>query len=365
MRNRAVIVWVVSLALSGCSGMPMFSGAPPDAPAVPLAGAVMLTERYSTTIDPAAALTAMATWHGGGTPWLIATAAEAHQLRVFDAGTGAALRTVGEPGEALGQFQYPHRLTVVDNLLLVAERDAPGIQVFSLPDFEPLLRFGDGDDLKLIRPKGLWAQPMSGWGYHVYVADDYPGAEGSTQGDSELRYRVKQYAVSNSAVGWSARGIRAFGDMEGPGRLLRVDALQGDSARDRVLVADTENTRERRLKAYALNGRFSGRTAGGGLFRSGVGGLTQLSCADGRGYWIASDSGANGHYLHLFDRDSLDHQGSAEPAVVRGFSTLWLSPQPLPGFPAGALYLARADGAISALDLAEWLTQAGLPGCRG
>lgn len=356
--------------LGGCGTLPnpaagLFSARAPELPpAEPVAGLLPLAERYLTPPTEGAAISAVAVWSGRGSPWLIGAVPEAGQLQVRDAVTGNLLRTVGEPGAAPGQFQHPHRLAVVGDLLLVVERDAPRVQVLSLPDFAPLASFGDDDDLGLIRPQGVWAQPMSGWGYHVYVTDDYADVDGQPLDAAALQRRVKQYALSESAVGWTARGIRTFGAREGEGRLLRVDAVVGDTALDRLLLADTEVRSGRRLKAYALNGRYAGRTAGGGVFRSAVGGLAALQCGDGSGYWIAADAGANGDYLHVFDRQTLDYRVSFAPQAARQFAALAIS-APLPGFPQGALYAVQADGRVAAFDLATALQAAQLPGCQG
>jgi 3-phytase len=367
MRSLSLAGVLTVAVLSGCSSLPnpaagLFSGGARAAPpAAPVAGLVPLAERFVTPAD-GVAVTAVAYWGRGGNAWLIAAAADAGQLQVRDATTGQLLRTIGGAEAGPGPFQYPHRLAVVGDLLLVVERDAPRVQVLSLPDFTPLTQFGDGEPMGLIRPQGVWAQPMSGWGYHVYVADDYQDVGGQTLDDASLQRRIKQYALSDSAVGWTARGIRTFGEREGEGRLLRVDALLGDAAQDRLLIADAEVTTARRLKAYALNGRYAGRTTGGGVFRSAVGGLALLQCRDGGGHWIAADAGANGDYLHLFDRQTLDYRASFAPQTARQFSALALS-GPLPGAPQGLLYAVQADGRIAAFDLATALTAARLKAC--
>lgn len=369
MRISRVVGVLVAGLVVGCSSLPnpapgLFSGRVEIAPVDSLAGLVPLPERYLTSAEEGAALSAVAVWSGGSAPWLIGTAPEAGVLQVRDAASGQLLRTVGEAGAPGVTFQAPHRLAVVGNLLLVVERDAPGVQVLSLPEFTPLTRFGNDGELALVRPQGVWAQPMSSWGYHVYLADNYQAVGGEAVGDASLQRRIKQYALSDSAVGWTARGIRTFGEREGEGRLLSADAIVGDAALDRLLIADTDVSVARRLKAYALNGRFAGRTAGGGVFRSAVGGLTALQCADGSGYWVAADAGPNGDYLHLFDRQTLDYRVSFAPLTARQFSALALSP-PLPGYAQGALYAVQSDGRVAAFDLGAALVAAGLKGCAG
>lgn len=105
---------------------------------------VVVPEAFITPATPAENVDSPASWRApDGTRWLIATAKDTHRLVVYDGSTGKQLRTVSGPGSELGQMQRPNGIAVIDDLVLVVERDNRRVQVFQLPDFTPLLVFGE------------------------------------------------------------------------------------------------------------------------------------------------------------------------------------------------------------------------------
>ena len=355
--------------LAACSSMPRLpslvgSADREDPPLPAYAGLVTLQERYLTVRVEEDNTDSVATWHGpGGEHWLLATAKETDHLLVFQASNGTLLRKVGASGSEPGQLERPNGVAVIDNLAFVVERDNARVQVFSLPDFQPLLQFGNGEEQPLVKPYGLWIQPMSGGSYHVYVTDNYETEDEQIPADSELGRRVKQYAVSQSAVGWAARPIRAFGETSGPGRLKVVESIWGDPETGRLMVADEEEYTERRIKVYGFNARYAGRTMGAGVFRAQPEGLALYRCAGDRGYWIATDQSHNGNYFHFFDRQTLDYQGSFQGAVTSNTDGIWLTQTAFPGFPGGAFFAVHDDGNVGAFDLNEIVSRLGLQAC--
>lgn len=358
---------LLTTCLSACSGMPSLptlGSADTDPPLPAYAGLVTLSERYLTERDPEDNVDSVAAWHGpGGEHWLLATAKETDHLLVYQASNGSLLRKVGGSGREVGQLDRPNGVSVIGNLAFVVERDNARVQVFSLPDFRSLLTFGNGEEQRLVKPYGLWVQTMPGGGFHVYVTDNYETEDGQIPPDGQLGRRIKQYAVSESAVGWAARPIRAFGETAGPGRLKVVESIWGDAMTGRLMVADEEEYNERRIKVYGFNGRFADRTLGGGVFRAQPEGLSLYTCDGDRGYWIATDQAHTGNYFHFFDRRTLDYRGTFEGAVTRNTDGIWLTQTGFPGFPGGAFFAVHDDGNVAAFDLNEILDRLGLARC--
>ena len=143
-------------------------GPKPD-PAHLSAGIVSIPERWVSDWDTTANLDSPAFWTGNEESWVITTAKGTHDLWIHDAETGALLQRVGSQGTAPGEFNYPNGIAVVDDLLLVIERDNHRVQMLSLPGFDPLGWFGEND---LLRPYGVALHP-AGEGWDVFITDDY------------------------------------------------------------------------------------------------------------------------------------------------------------------------------------------------
>ena len=133
----------------------------------------------------------------GGKRMLVASAKATDRLVVYDGDSGRRLRTVGGPGDGPGQLSRPNGVaTVDDRYLFVVERDNRRVQMFSLPDFAPLLSFGqDG----LQQPYGLWVRHR-GQGYEVLVSDAYMAGEDAKGDDivpplDQLDRRFRRYEV--------------------------------------------------------------------------------------------------------------------------------------------------------------------------
>ena len=100
---------------------------------------VQIAEAWLTDRSEADNVDSPAPWHGpNGEHWVIATAKETNQLIVYDANTGKTIRKIGKEGTEAGEFNRPNGITVIDNLVLVVERDNHRIQVLQLPDFQSL-----------------------------------------------------------------------------------------------------------------------------------------------------------------------------------------------------------------------------------
>jgi 3-phytase len=328
----------------------------------------VITERYVTEADAAMNIDSVATHAGAtGTTWLFATAKEGHLLRIHDAASGAHLRDFGGPGIGPGEFQRPNGIIALDGLLVVIERDNQRVQILALPELTPLTVFGVD---QLIKPYGGYLQPLGSDRYRLFVSDAYETANERVPPPAQLGRRVQVFDLEvdrhadGTPAGVDARHEQAFGATSGAGILYVVESLWGDPASDRLLIAEEDPAGGRVIKTYSLNGRFTGPVIGDGIFRSQPEGIALFSCEDGSGYWITTDQAYRQNVFHLFDRQTLAHLGGFEGAVTANTDGIWLEQQPLPGFPAGALFAVHDDQAVAAFDWRDIAAALELPvGC--
>jgi 3-phytase len=314
----------------------------------------VLEESYLTGSDPAMNIDSVAT-HAGpdGVTWLFATAKEGDVIRIHDASSGEWLRNLGGAGEEPGQFQRPNGIVAIDGLLVVVERDNHRVQVFNLPQLESLAVVG-GDDL--IRPYGAYVHAIGDERYRLYVTDNYETADEQVPPESELDRRVHVFTleVDRDAEGLArsvaATHVQTFGETSGPGVLRVVESLWGDPVHDRLMVAEEDPAGGRVLKTYTLAGRFTGEIVGADVFRVQPEGIALYECADGEGYWVTTDQDDGRNVFHVFERASLRHIGAFAGAATRNTDGIWLTREPLPGFPAGAFFAVHDDQAVAAFD---------------
>ncbi len=255
----------------------------------------------------------LAFWAGPeGPPWLLATQKDESYILVLNATTGELLNRVGGLGDELGQFNRPNGIAVIDDLVLVVERDADRVQVLRLPEFEPLGTFGE--DL-LQFPYGVAVDRPGEW-YEVYVTDSYDSFEGEPPTPEVAQNRVRQYRFRPTKAGLEVEFVRSFGDPAGDGALHRVESMAIDRPQGRLYVADELRMN---LKAYSLDGEFLGVTFGDGWHYYEPEGVVLLSCGPEEqmeGYIIAADQTQPTRFL-VWDRRSLAPRGgfTGEPAI--------------------------------------------------
>jgi 3-phytase len=312
--------------------------------------APVIREQFLTPIDTVQNVDGAAVWHGPrGEHWLLSTAKSTNVVLVNDAATGAPIRRVGGSGTAAGQLRRPNGITVIGDAMLVVERDNHRVQAFRLPEFATIGTFGDSI-LRL--PYGIgWYEEKPGT-YMVYVTDNYELLDGSVPPDRELGERVKQFRLTMAASGLRAEHLRSFGDTAGPGVLRVVESIAADPANNRLLIAE-ETEVDSHIKVYDLNGRFTGRIVGRGLFPQQAEGIALYACGEREGYWLATDQGDATNTFHLFDRRTLEHVASFAGAETRRTDGVTLTQTAFGPFPAGALYASHIDASISALSWAE------------
>ena len=353
-----VVALVLACALAACTSTPsraLRASLAPAEPAVPREVTVV-PERFIGPAQDGEELDSLATWFDeAGHPWLFASGKASHRIVVFDAATGIAVRTVGGPGTAPGQFRRPNGLAVFGDLLFVVERDNRRVQVLRLPDFAPAGVFGQPE---LRSPYGLWLHETAPDELEAYVTDSFMDgpAFDVVPPLAELSQRIRRYRLVLAPGGdalAAAESLGSFGDTTPAGALKIVESLAGDASRDRLLIADESRRSVSNLREYDLGGRWTGRSLPDGTFDGEAEGVLLWSCPGNAGYWLAVDQQAPLTSFHLFDRDTLAPRGSFRGEVTAMTDGVALAAASSAQFPQGALYAVHDDRAIAAFDLGD------------
>lgn len=348
MFRRLGVAALLPLLFAACTATPPTR--PTPAPAGDGHAATAVTEAFVTALSPVDNIDSIATWTSpeGGT-WLIATAKDSGRLIVFDGESGAQLRTVGAPGAAPGQFSRPNGIAVFGDLVFVVERDNHRVQVMELPEFTPLATFGEEE---LLKPYGLWLREMAPNEFEVLVTDSYQTADNSVPPLPQLDRRVKRFMVTIDGEGrLAAQLVQAFGDTGAAGAVRWIESIVGDPLHDRLLIPEEYIEEEPgEIRLYDSVGNYAGKDLGSGLFGGQPEGIALYDCADGSGYWIATDQQLHSNRFHVFDRRSLEHLGTFHGNTVQFTDGVALHAFPTPRFPAGVFYAVHHDQGVVAFD---------------
>jgi 3-phytase len=323
----------------------------------------VVREAFLTAATPLDNVDSPASWRTpAGKRWLIATGKASDQLIVYNGDTGATLRTVGGPGTGLGQLQRPNGIAVIDDYVLVVERDNQRVQMFQLPDFKPLLVFG-AQDLK--QPYGLWVRAQKD-SFEVIVSDNYMSAQNEDVPPplAELGERYKRYQLRRVPGGWQARLMETFGDTTETGAIRIAESVFGDIEHDRLLLAEEDVATGTRLREYGLDGTYRGRDIGADLFKAQAEGMALMRCAGGAGFWIATDQYKDRSLFHVFDRVTLRHLGAFAGNRTANTDGVWLDQTADARFPQGVFYAVDDDQAVAAFDWRDIARALSLPACR-
>lgn len=318
-------------------------------------------EAFITPRSPADEFDSPTAWSAaGGGRWLIGSAKKSHQLVVFDGETGALLRRVGGRGAEPGRFARPNGVFVWGDRLFVVERDNRRVQVLALPDFTPLATFGEAE---LRSPYGLWLYEPEAGTLEVWVTDSYMEGERYeiVPALAKLDARLKRYTLLVDGEAVSARLAGTAGDTSPAGALRVVESVVGDPEHSRLLVAEEDVPTGTGYRVYDLEGRYTGRDMGVGVFLAQAEGLALWACPDGRGAWIGADQFHDRTVFHVFDRLTLAPLGQFTGEATSLTDGLWLSQAPSARFPAGVLYASNGDEAFSAFDWRDIARVLGLP----
>ncbi|RDZ26497.1 phytase [Lysobacter silvisoli] len=345
------------LLLSACASdraarEPDETGAEPMLTAAQLPHAVV-REAFVTALTPKENVDSPASWVApDGRVLLLATAKKTSRLMVYDGDSGTELRRYGSPGAKPGQFLRPNGIAVHGDYAFVVERDNRRVQVLRLPDLTPVGMFGNAE---LKQPYGLWVREMGQRQVEVLVSDAYMAGE-DANGDeippplAELNQRYQRYAITLEGASLQARSLGAFGDTSEAGAIRVPESLWGDVAHDRLLIAEEDLKTGTALREYDLQGRYRGRTLGLGLFRAQAEGIALWTCADGSGYWLATDQFKDRSLFHVFDRNTLAHLGAFAGGTVGNTDGVWLQQGATKRFPRGVFYAVHDDMGVAAFD---------------
>ena len=326
----------------------------PTGPATPPAGVATVPERFITAERPQDELDSLATWTTeDGATWLIATAKTTHQLVVFDADSGERLRAIGSKGAAPGEFLRPNGVAVHGDLLFVSERDNRRVQILELPDFRPLAHFGEA---QLRSPYGLWVHETAPDDLQVYVTDSFmEGARYDVVPPfAQLDQRVRRYQVrlaDDAAPQVQYAG--SFGDTGEATALRMVESIAGDTASERLLIADEDRRHGATVREYTFDGRPTGRSIAEGTFLAEPEGIALWSCDADVGYWLVADQLHPRTIFRVFDRETLAPRGAFSGDVVEWTDGIALHAATTARFPAGALFAVHDDRAVGAFDLRD------------
>ncbi len=352
----------LTLILGGCaSGLQRNSelarGTEADHEAFPSTEHVV-TERYVSPAHAGMELDSLATWPSpdGGT-WLIASAKSAHAVMVFDADSGAWLRTVAGTADLSVEFNRPNGLAVHGDYLFVAERDNHRVQVLALPSLQSLGTFGENE---LRSPYGLWINEVSPDGLDVYVTDSFMyGARFDVVPPlKELDQRVRRFHLEIDDDTFTASYIGSFGDTTEPGALRVVESIAGDPAHDRLMIADErfpggDGQLISTLREYTLAGEFTGRSLPEETFANEAEGVALWACSHDTGYWVAVDQRSTLTAFHLFNRTDLAPVGSFRGTVTSMSDGIALHAAETASFPDGVLFAVHRDESVTAFDLGD------------
>lgn len=334
------------------------------------AAPVVVDERYVTPAEPAANIdsVAVAPARDGSPALLFATAKDTDVVKVFDASSGAPLREIGGSGSAAASYDRPNGVAVVDDLLIVVERDNRRVSIRSIPEEQVLTTFGPE---RLRKPYGLWVQPLATDRYRLFVTDAYEMPDESVPPLPDLDERIKVFRLTverderGRPLAIGSEFEKSFGETTHPGALRVVESLFGDPAHGRLLIAEEDESPESGLviKVYNLDGQFTGRLVGQGIFKAQVEGIALFACDDGSGYWVSTDQAEARTVYHLFDRKSLRHAGAFTGGTTANTDGIWLAQDGVPGFAEGAFFAVHDDQAVSAFDWGEVMRALELESC--
>ncbi len=312
-----------------------------------------VTEAFVSAKTPKDNIDSPASWAApDGKVWLFATAKEGKGLVLYDGDSGATLRSIGTEGSRPGQFKRPNGVAVHGDHVFVVERDNRRVQVLTLPSLATVATFGESE---LQKPYGLWVREHASGDLEVLVTDAYMAGE-DAKGDeippplAELDRRVQRYLVRVDGDAVSAMNAGAFGDTTEAGAIRVPESIWGDPANDRLLISEEDLATGTAVREYTLAGGFRGRTIGLGRFKAQAEGLALWACADGSGYWLATDQYKDRSLFHVYDRKTLEPVGAFAGRTVANTDGVWLHQAPTARFPKGVFYAVHDDMAVGAFD---------------
>ncbi len=273
---------------------------------------------------------------------LFVTGKESDTVEILDPQSGKLLRTLGGPGKDLGQFRRPNGIAVIEDYLLVVERDNQRVQVLHLPDCRPIGSFGHDD---LIKPYGLSLAPGEDGAWMIYITDDYsaPTGRGGKIDPQKLDGRIKVYSVKLQAEALQAQLKSKIGPADAAAALYKVESIQVDPDRNHLFVCEeTEDC----VKVYSLDGKYQGRLTSHWPAGHDTEGLALVNDpkAPAGGYLIVTEQGPKLTSFHIYSADGAQYFGAftGDP-LLANTDGICFSPGDLGPMRAGALFAVHDD----------------------
>jgi 3-phytase len=385
--------FLFGLALAGFFAFAACEQAQPDSSPISAEGLPVLKEAYQTTRDLNLNVDSPAVWHGAtrgvtesagvgagesagesAAHILFATAKEGDSILLFDAASGEVLQELGQTGDGPLEFRRPNGIWVIDDLLLVVERDNARVQVILLPDLT-FVGFISHEDLRY--PYGVSVHraregESSPFMYEMYITDNYNPALEGYPAEEQLDERVHHVRFSVDGVEERDRPdgrdelllryetVSLFGDITGDGLLMKVESILADPEYGRLYIADEAFAR-RDIKIYTLDGEFTGEWIPNRYFSSEPEGIALYACEDGSGYLIGTDQHKTEENKYVvLDRETLEYLGAFRGEITRNTDGIWLTQKAFGPFPAGAFYAVHDDGSVTAFDWRDIAAALGL-----
>ena len=238
-------------------------------------------------------------------------------------------------------------LTATQQLLMVVDRDAPGVFVFDVATEELITRFGD--DLK--NPYGI-ATTIQDRALMVYVTD-----VGRAANEVVTRYRITTIPLSlgsssqDEPPSLQIEQMGTFGD-SAAGRIGKPESIVIDETRGRVLLCD-EDRNARNVKVYDCDGNFTGTTFGDGIVRGDPEGIVIVGDSKGD-FILVTDQTRRLTAWHAFDASDYQHLVSltGDPRIANT-DGICIFQGAIDGFRSGGLFAVNDDADVHAFDLAD------------
>ncbi|MBX3042516.1 MAG: phytase [Candidatus Kapabacteria bacterium] len=284
---------------------------------------------------------------------IIATSKAKHNLFIYNAENGELVKTIGKEGNGQMEFARPNGIWVIENLLLVCERDNHRIQVINLKDFSHVGFIGE-EYLKY--PYGITVYKNSDDEFTLFVTDNYEGENDEAYPHYyKLNERVHKYSFKydESNRNFESKLIKKFGDTSGPGMLWVVESIYADPDNNRLLIAE-EDKNNLGIKIYDLEGNFTGIIIGDDEFEYQAEGIALYDCGNGEGYWFCTDQdyyNLGNNTFHIYDRKSMKYLSSFISKTSGNTDGIWLSQLPFGKFNKGIFIAVHNDGGVGIFDL--------------
>lgn len=303
---------------------------------------VIIEEVFHTDRDQGDNVDSPAFWKGDdGEYWLLATAKVGNAIIIFDARDGRFIQRFDDQGK----LSRPNGIAVMDDLLLIVERNNHRISIFTLPEFELLGYVGEAE-LKF--PYGIAIDYLDNE-YHMYITDNYEMEDEESVPAAELGARAHYFTFKISDGEIQSKHIKAFGDTQGSGALHKVESILIDRHYNRLFIADEQ---ERNIKIYNPEGEFTGDIIHSNYFNYEPEGIVLFDCPeDASGYYILTDQHVHDNCFRVFDRKSLNYIGSFGGKITSNTDGVALTQESVGDkYPYGVFYPVHDDGSVTAID---------------